>query len=53
MIEFDATQHPNPAITITPVAGSTDVMITLDGVSVAVVQGGAGLTPDLVVLRPV
>ncbi|MEF3048008.1 calcium-binding protein [Pseudotabrizicola sp. L79] len=53
VIEFDANDHPDPAITITPVAGSSDVLITLDGVPLAVVQGGAGLTSDLISLRPV
>lgn len=43
VVMYDPAVHPDPTVTTAAVEGSDDVSVLLDGVAVAVVQGGAGL----------
>jgi hypothetical protein len=43
MVMYDPLVHPSPSVTTEAVEGSDDVSVLLDGIAVAVVQGGAGL----------
>ena len=51
ILQYDANLHTAPQITVVSDPGSPDVTVLLDGVPVAQVRGGAGLTADDVVLQ--
>jgi Ca2+-binding RTX toxin-like protein len=52
IVVFDPTMHPDPQLTLESPDNSKDVMIVLDGVPLAMVQGGAGMTLADVMLTP-
>jgi Ca2+-binding RTX toxin-like protein len=43
MVIYDMAMHPDPVITLEQDEGSSDVTVLLDGMPLALVQGGAGL----------
>ena len=51
VVLYDQSQHPDPALTVHTAEGSSDATVMLDGVAVANVQGGAGLTADDFILK--
>lgn len=51
VVEYDAAQHPDPHLSLAPIAGSTDAMLLLDGMALATVQDGVRLDLSQIVLR--
>lgn len=53
MVVFDPTQHPDPVLTVTADPDDPEnALILLDGVELAVVPGGAGLSSEDIELVP-
>lgn len=52
VVVFDPMMHPDPQLSLETPADSHDVVVLLDGVPLALVQGGAGMTLDDVLLTP-
>lgn len=53
LVVFDPTQHPDPVLTVTTDPDDPDnALILLDGMELAVVPGGAGLSADDIELVP-
>ncbi len=52
MVVFDPALHPDPQLTLEMSENAKDVVVILDGVPLAMVQGGAGMTIDNVLLTP-
>lgn len=52
IVVFDPTMHPDPQISFETQENAIDVVVVLDGVPLAMVQGGAGMTIDDVLLTP-
>lgn len=48
---FDPAIHADPVVSIELVEGTSDATIILDGIALAIVRGGSGLTPDMIQLR--
>lgn len=52
VVVFDADMHPDPVLSLETPENSADVIVLLDGVPLAMVQGGAGMTLDDVLMTP-
>jgi Ca2+-binding RTX toxin-like protein len=52
VVVFDPMMHPDPQLSLETPADSDDVVVLLDGVPLALVQGGAGMTLGDVLLTP-
>lgn len=52
VVVFDPLMHPDPHLSLETAEDTQDVVVVLDGVPLAIVQGGAGLTLDDVLLTP-
>lgn len=52
VVVFDPVMHPDPQLSLETPEDSHDVVVLLDGVPLALVQGGAGMTLDDVLLTP-
>lgn len=52
VVVFDPTMHPDPQLSLETPKDTDDVLVLLDGVPLAMVQGGAGMTLDDLVLTP-
>jgi Ca2+-binding RTX toxin-like protein len=52
VILYDITAHPDPQIEVITEDGSDDATVWLDGIPLAVIANGAGLTVDQLTLRP-
>ena len=52
VVVFDPMMHPDPQLSLETPENTQDVVVLLDGVPLAMVQGGAGLTLDDVLLTP-
>jgi Ca2+-binding RTX toxin-like protein len=51
VVVYDPAAHPDPTLDVVTEQGSPDATITLDGVPIAHVAGGAGLTVDAIRLQ--
>ena len=51
VVLYDPSQHPNPELSLDVPSGSSDATVMLDGVAVANVQGGAGLSISDFILK--
>ena len=51
ILYYDATLHPSPVLTAEALDGGQDVTLLLDGVAVAIVRDGAGLSVEDIALR--
>lgn len=51
IVLYDPATHPDPAVTLSRQDGSDDATLLLDGVPVAKIAGGAGLSPDQITLQ--
>lgn len=52
VVVFDPAMHPDPVVSLETPENSGDVIVLLDGVPLALVQGGAGMTLDDVLITP-
>lgn len=52
VVVFDPAMHPDPVLSLETSENSGDVIVLLDGVPLAMVQGGAGMTLDDVLMTP-
>ncbi len=52
VVVFDPTMHPDPHLSLQTQDDTDDVIVLLDGVPLATVQGGAGMTLADVLLTP-
>lgn len=52
VVVFDPAIHPDPQLSLETPENSDDVLVLLDGVPLAMVQGGAGMTLADVLLTP-
>lgn len=52
VVLYDANAHPDPRLELFTADGSTDTTISLDGMPLAVVANGSGLTVEAVTLLP-
>lgn len=52
VVVFDPMMHPDPQLSLETQHNTVDVIVLLDGVPLAMVQGGAGMTIDDVLLTP-
>lgn len=52
VVVFDPALHPDPQLSLELNANTDDVVVLLDGVPLVMVQGGAGMTLDDVLLTP-
>ena len=52
VVVFDPALHPDPQLSLELNANTDDMVVLLDGVPLAMVQGGAGMTLDDVLLTP-
>lgn len=52
VILYDATAHPDPHVELITDDGSSDATVWLDGIPLAVITNGAGLTVDQLTLMP-
>ena len=51
VVLYDPATHPDPEVTLSSAEGSADATLLLDGIAVAVIAGGAGLSPDQITLQ--
>ena len=52
MVVFDPALHPDPQLSLETSENAKDVLVILDGVPLAMVQGGAGMIVENVLLTP-
>lgn len=52
VVVFDPAMHPDPVLSLETPEDSGDVIVLLDGVPLAKVQGGAGMSLDDVLMTP-
>jgi len=52
VVLYDATAHPDPHIALISEDGSNDATVLLDGIPLAVIANGAGLSVDALKLMP-
>ena len=52
LVVFDPVLHPDPVLSFETPENSADVIVLLDGVALAMVQGGAGMTAQDVLMTP-
>ena len=52
VVVFDPAMHPDPVISLQTPENSADVIVLLDGVPLATVQGGAGMSLNEVLMTP-
>jgi hypothetical protein len=52
VVVYDALAHPDPQIELITEEGFPDAVVWLDGIPLAVITGGAGLTVNALTLMP-